>query len=104
MMETFAKEGPTDAEMETVHKQMKNKLEVDLKEPSFWVNTLSDMDYRGTKLSDVKRLLEQMTSYTKDDLMKVMKKYIRDENRIQVIATPKQKAAPAEAPKDAEKK
>jgi zinc protease len=91
MMETFAKEGPTEKEMETVRKQFKNQLEETIKEPSFWVGVLGDMDYRGTKLSDVKEVQEKMLSYTKDEMMEVLKKYFCDERRLQVIALPTKK-------------
>ncbi|MFH0939693.1 MAG: insulinase family protein, partial [Planctomycetota bacterium] len=94
VMKQFAQDGPTDEEMDTVRKQLKNNLETMQKEPRYWFRVLSDLEYRGTKLSDVKELLEKMMSYTKKDILKVMKKYIRDDNRIQVIATPKKVIIP----------
>ncbi|HYF48315.1 MAG TPA: pitrilysin family protein [Planctomycetota bacterium] len=91
IMEKFAKEGPTEEEMVTVRKQFKNILETQMKEPSYWVGVLADMDYRGTKLSDVKELQEKMQSYTKEDVLEAFKKYVTEENRIQVIGRPKPK-------------
>ncbi len=99
MMEKFAEEGPTEDEMATVRKQIKNQLETTLKEPSFWAGVLSDLDYRGTKLSDVKEVMEKMTTYTREEMMKVVKKYVNEKSRIQVIALPKKKTAAAEPAK-----
>lgn len=92
VIEQLMEEGPTDAEMNTVHTQIRNQLETSLKEPGFWVDVLSDLDYHGTKLSDVKEVLEKLTSYTRSDVLEVLKKYIQEDRRIQVIAVPKMKA------------
>jgi len=92
VMEKFAADGPSDEEMETVRKQFKNSLETTLKEPSYWVGVLADLNYRGTKLSDVKEVQEKMLTYTKDDVKSVLKKYVTEEHRLQVIALPKKKA------------
>jgi zinc protease len=91
MMETFAKEGPSDAEMETTRKQFKNQLEETLKEPNYWVGVLGDLDFHGTKLSDVKEVQEKMLSYTKADVLEVLKKYFTDERKLQVITMPAKK-------------
>jgi len=91
MMEAFAKEGPTDAEMETTRKQLKNSLEETLKEPSYWVGVLGDLDFRGTKLSDVKEVQQRMISYTKEDVLEVLKKYFTNDRKLQVITMPAKK-------------
>jgi zinc protease len=89
LMEQFASSGPTDEEVETVHKQIRNDLETRLKEPEYWSSILSDLDYHGTKLKDVQEVLEKMTTYSKADLLDVLKKYVSNKGRIGVIATPK---------------
>src|SRR5262249_30226167 len=45
VVERFAAEGPTDAEMDTVRKQLQNTLETMYKEPRFWVDVLADLEY-----------------------------------------------------------
>ena len=87
-MISFVADGPFEKEMETVHKQMKNQLDIQMREPFYWTTVLSDMDFRGTKLSDVKELVAKMTTYTRDDVIKVMKQYIIDDRRIEAIAKP----------------
>jgi zinc protease len=93
IMEKFAADGPTDAEMSTVRKQYEKSLETQMKEPSYWLGILAELEYRGTKLSDVKELQQKMQSYTKEEMMEVVKKYLKEEGRLQVIALPKKAAA-----------
>jgi len=90
LTEALAKDGPTDEEMTTVRKQLKNALEETLKEPSYWSGVLSDLDYRGTKLSDVKDVVKMMSeTYTKEDIQECLKRYVVEERRFQFIALPK---------------
>lgn len=84
----FVADGPFEEEINTVHKQIRNQLDVQMREPIYWINVLSDLDYRGTKLSDVKEVVEKMTSYTRNDLVQVLKRYVTDDRRVEVIAKP----------------
>ncbi len=88
VVEDLAASGPTEREMATVRKQFANILETSQKEPSYWVSVLSDLDYRGTRLDDVKKAMEQYTSYTREELMDVLGRYVTPERRLQVIALP----------------
>jgi len=92
IVEQFAKDGPTDAEMATVRKQFANLIETQQKEPGYWSNVLADLDYHGTRLSDVKEALEAYTGYTARELRAVLNDYITDRRHIQVIAMPKAKS------------
>ncbi len=89
VVETFAAEGPTDAEMETVRKQMKNTIETMMQEPRFWVNLLSDLDYHGTNLNDVHGLLDKILAFTKADVIQAAQKTVRSERFGVVIGQPK---------------
>lgn len=89
LVEKFAREGPTEDEMATVRKQFKNIIETAQKTPRYWASVLSDLDYHGTRLADVKEALEKYTTYTREDLMTSMQKCVTETNRIQVIARPK---------------
>ena len=91
MMMEFAQKGPTEAEMQTVRNQMRNVLETQQKEPSYWVRILSELDYRGIRLDDVKQLVPQITSYTREEIMQAMQKYVRTERQVEVIAFPAKK-------------
>jgi zinc protease len=89
MMLDFAKNGPTDAEMEAVRAQLINVLETQQKEPSYWVRVLSELDYRDIRLEDVKNLIPQITSYPKEEIRQVVAKYVQPDRRVEVIALPK---------------
>jgi len=89
MILDFAQDGPTDAEMQTVHNQIKNVIETAQKEPRYWVSVLSDMDYRGIKLEDVKNLVPTITGYSREEITNTVRNYVQEPRRIEVIALPK---------------
>ena len=95
IMQKFAEEGPTDEEMETVHKQFRNDIEEGQKKTGYWSGVLSDLDYHGTKLADVKEALEKYTTYTREDLLESLRKYLVEKGQIQVIALPKKSGGAA---------
>ncbi|MCZ7645832.1 MAG: insulinase family protein [Planctomycetota bacterium] len=84
----FAAEGPTDEELETTHKQFKTELDKNYEEPGTWVSILGDLDFHGNKLEYVKQHIAEMSTFTKDALMAVVKKYLVEDRYRQVIATP----------------
>ena len=92
VVETFAAEGPTDAEMQTVRRQMKNTLETMLQEPRFWVNLLADLDYHETHLDDVRGLLDKMLGVTKAEITHALQQTVRPERFGVVIGQPKASA------------
>jgi zinc protease len=89
VVETFAAEGPTDAEMQTVRQQMKNTIETMLQEPRFWVSLLADLDYHGTHLKDVQGLLDKVLAFTKTDVAQAVQQTVRPERFGVVIGQPK---------------
>ncbi|MBE7467257.1 MAG: insulinase family protein [Planctomycetes bacterium] len=100
VVETFAKDGPTDEEIETAHKQFKTELEKSFQEPGTWLSILGDLDFRGNKLEYVKGYIAEMSGFTKEQLMETVKKYVVPERFTQVIGLPvvPPGAAPAPAP------
>ncbi len=88
VVETFAAEGPTDAEVQTVRTQMQNSVETMLQEPSFWVRLLADLDYHGTNLDDVYHLIDKLLAYTKEDIAEAIKQTIRPERFALIIGQP----------------
>lgn len=108
VMENFVLQGPTEKEWETVQKQLQVSLKDQMLKPGYWSSVLADLDYRGRKLKDVKRLREAMAEYTIKDLKKVLKKFFTDERYLQVISLPDKKVSPpkpaAEKPKAEPKK
>jgi zinc protease len=89
VVERFAAEGPNDEEMETVRKQLQNILGTTYKEPRFWVDVLSDLEYHGTKLADLEGAIEKFLAFSKDEVVAEMRKTIVPEHFAMVLARPK---------------
>jgi predicted Zn-dependent peptidase len=92
VVETFAAEGPTDAEMQRVRKQMKNTIETMIQEPRFWVNLLADLHYHGTQLTDIHGLLVKVLALTKVDVARAVQQSVQPERFGVVIGQPKVRA------------
>ena len=89
VVERFAAEGPNDEEMETVRKQLQNILGTTYKEPRFWVDVLSDLEYHGTQLADLEGAIEKFLAFSKDEVVTEMRKTIVPEHFAMVLARPK---------------
>ena len=96
VVERFAAEGPTDAEMDTVRKQLQNNLETMYKEPRFWVDVLADLEYHGTKLADLEGAIEKFLAFSKEDVTAEMRKTVVPERFAMIIARPKAPTAASE--------
>jgi zinc protease len=89
VVERFAAEGPTDAEMETVRKQLQNSLETMYKEPRFWIDVLSDLEYHGTQLADMEGAIDKFLAFSKEDVAAEIRKTVVPERFAMIIAHPK---------------
>jgi zinc protease len=89
VVERFAAEGPSDAEMDTLRKQLQNNLETLYKEPRYWVEILSDLEYHGTKLVDLEGLIDKFLALSKDEVAAEMRKTVVPERFTMVLARPK---------------
>ena len=88
-VEEFAAAGPTDEEVETVRKQLRNSLETMMKEPQFWTYILADMEYHGTRLEDIVGLVDKLTAFSKADIAAQVRKVVVPERFALIIAKPK---------------
>jgi zinc protease len=93
VVERFAAEGPTDAEVATMRKQMQNTMETMLKEPHFWEGLLADLEYHGTELEDVNGLVDTLLAYSKEEIAATLQETVQAERFAVVIGRPQ--AAPA---------
>ena len=96
VVERFAAEGPSDEEMETVRKQLQNNLETMYKEPRYWVDLLSDLEYHGTKLVDLEGMIAKFLALSKDEVAAEMRKTVVPERFAMVLARPKAPSAAEE--------
>ncbi|USN99788.1 MAG: insulinase family protein [Phycisphaeraceae bacterium] len=71
----FAKEGPTDEELETARAQVTKSLTEAFEEPSFWALQLSQLDKQGRNLDDLVSALQTYLSFTADDVRENFAKY-----------------------------
>jgi zinc protease len=96
VVERFAAEGPSDEEMETVRRQLQNILGTMYKEPRFWVDVLSDLEYHGTKLEELEKAIDTYLAFSKDEVAAEMRKTIVPEHFAMVLARPKAPGAAEE--------
>jgi zinc protease len=96
VVERFAAEGPSDEEMETVRKQLQNNLGTMYKEPRYWVDLLSDLEYHGSKLVDLEGMIEKFLALSKDEVAAEMRKTVVPERFAMVLARPKAASAAEE--------
>jgi zinc protease len=96
VVERFAAEGPSDEEMDTVRKQLQNIFGTMYKEPRFWVDVLSDLEYHGTQLEDLEGAIEKYLAFSKDEVTAEMRKTVVPERFAMVLARPKAPSAAEE--------
>jgi hypothetical protein len=63
------------------------------KEPRYWVDLLSDLEYHGTKLVDLEGLIEKFLGLSKDEIAAEMRKTVVPERFAMVLARPKAPSA-----------
>ena len=84
----FAENGPTAQELENAKKQIETDLDESMREPSYWLSVLSDLDYHGKSLEDEKAEPTAYRPYQIEDLVKVFRKYHTPPRQFQTIAAP----------------
>jgi zinc protease len=94
-------EPPTEEEMKAVAAQLENIITTQMRQPGFWVRVLSSLRTRGREIEDIRNLVADYTSVTKEEILETLGRYLTEERRFCVIA--KQKVAeppekPAEKP------
>jgi len=88
MFADFAKNGPTDEELETAKLQLANLADETMKEPSFWTQRLQDLTYRGRSLNDVVEMPQRLQTYSGEEIRKAFARQYRPENRFTFIIRP----------------
>ena len=86
--EMIEKTPPTDAEMASIKAQIQNLLDTQLKQPSFWSQTLSSLLTGGRTLDQIKSLEKDYASVTKEQIAEALKRYVTEERYFQAIGTP----------------
>jgi zinc protease len=88
MYRAFAKDGPTQEELETARRQFATSLEENMREPQFWVGALMAMTYRGGKIEDTLSAPAQYQSFTADEIREAFARYYKPESTFVVWVAP----------------
>jgi zinc protease len=88
MLREFAKSGPTEEEMQTARKQIATQLNVQMKQPGFWVGQLADLSLRGRTMDYLKQLPDVYQTLTAEQLREVASRFFKDEQSIRLIVKP----------------
>jgi len=87
---------PTDKEMQAVSAQLKNMIETQMRQPQFWTQVLSNLRTSGRDINDIKNLVTNYTSQTKEQITEVLGRIMTEDRFFEVIATPPVKKADSE--------
>ena len=88
MFAEFAKEGPSNEEVEVARGQIFNTLDEQLKEPGYWTGVLGDMTYRGLSLDEVARVEQDYSQFTAEEVQAAFARYFAPGNTISVTVAP----------------
>lgn len=92
VVEDFVRNGPTPEELTIAREQAQNSFRSGSRTPEFWLDILADLEYMGSDLAWVKSYLQDVNRHTPDQMMAVVRKYVRPDRYVRVIG------APADAP------
>jgi zinc protease len=98
MFKEFAEKGPTEEELTTAKKQVANQLKDQMKEPTYWMQQIGEMAYRGKPLSDIKQMPDIYQTFTVAQVQDAVKKYCKDESIVRIEIVPEGTEAPASQP------
>lgn len=88
IVDEFVRTGPTAEEMATAREQALANFRSGSHTPNFWLDVLADLDYMGGDLSWVKNYSNLVQNCTREDVVAVLKKYVRSDRLIRVIGVP----------------
>jgi zinc protease len=80
--------GVTPEDLEKIKEQQKRKLEVDMKQNSFWMGNLYDAYYTGNNPADILNKMKLTESLTSKMIQDAAKKYINLASYIRVVLKP----------------
>ncbi|MEK7466490.1 MAG: insulinase family protein [Planctomycetota bacterium] len=88
MYAEFAKNGPTDEELDIAKKQMANTFDEQMKEPATWSGRLDTLTYQGTRLDDIVGEPAAFQALTAKQVKETFAKYYDPKNAIVVVVKP----------------
>ncbi|MGH7245047.1 MAG: M16 family metallopeptidase [Phycisphaerales bacterium] len=88
MYAQFAKDGPTEEEMDVARKQYANTFKDQLQDPAYWAQRLDQVTFRGLKLEEIVEDPAAYQALTADQVKQVFAKYYSPERAIVVTVKP----------------
>ncbi|MBL8875058.1 MAG: insulinase family protein [Phycisphaerae bacterium] len=96
MYDAFAKNGPTEEEMEVARKQFANTFKDQFQDPAYWAQRLDQLTFRGLKLEEIVDDPAAYQALGAEQVKRVFAKYYSPENSIVVTVRPAASAKPPE--------
>lgn len=96
MYAAFAKDGPTQEELDVAKKQFAKTYEDELKDPGFWSTRLQQLTFRGVTLDQLAEEPAAIQALTAEQVKATFAKYYSPENAIVVSVKPSGKRAEKE--------
>lgn len=84
----FAETGPTDEELANAKKQILNNLDVQTREPGYWLGVLATLELHHRTLDDQKRVKAAFEAATAEQVKNTFRKYYRLDRIFRVVALP----------------
>jgi zinc protease len=85
----FARSGPGGDELTVARKQMLNSVDQTFKNPEFWVNRLSTLDYRGADLTELMRGPQHYEQMTAEEVREAFARYFTPSARLRFVVVPR---------------
>lgn len=98
MLTEFANNGPTEDELTVAKRQIANELDMQMKQPDFWMPRLAELTYRDRKLSDIVDAPAAFQAFTAQDVKDNFAKFCVPDRKLRVIVTPLPPEPKAEQP------
>jgi predicted Zn-dependent peptidase len=84
----FAKDGPTEEELETAKKQFANTFDQQLREPAYWADTLRALDLHGRSLESILDAPAAYQGMTAEQVRNLFGKYFKPAGTFEISASP----------------
>lgn len=88
MFQEFAEKGPSEEELDNAKKQIANKLDTSMREPTYWWSILRNHDLHRRDLNEEKAEKEAFPRFTAEQVQKVFRKYYTPERQFSLSALP----------------
>ncbi len=88
LVEELAADGPSEAEMEAVSKQLSELTARAERDPRYWSRVLADFAYRGRSLEDLRGLEARLATFTGEDLRAALARCVTESRRLEVTCLP----------------